>query len=66
MGNSSHPTCAKDPGVVVTKCHQCQYGAVSVEADGKRVPILKPTRDMNKPVAMLRWLSKLCRSNQSQ
>ena len=49
------------PEVLVTRCHQCQYGATAPSPDGKRLPILKPTRFMSNSHWMLSQLSRLCK-----
>ena len=53
----------KHDSVYVTKCHQCQYGAISRTDSGGVAPILKPTRFMSNSLAMLKRLSKVCKGD---
>ena len=51
----------KHDSVYVTKCDQCQYGAVSHTDSGGVAPILKPTKFMSNSLPMLKRLSKVCK-----
>ena len=48
------------PRVVVTTCHQCQYGLITPTASGHRAHALKPARFMPNSYHMLKRRSKAC------
>ena len=46
--------------VGTTVGHMCQYGMVHVDKEGKRWPVLKPTRWMSSSTELLKRLGKSC------